>query len=41
VTGGYITGGWSFVWSAYGLTAFALGAYAVSVIVRLRRESSR
>jgi len=41
VSGGYITGGWSFVWSAYGLTAFALAAYAISVIARLRKESSR
>jgi len=41
MTGGYIVGGWSFVWAAYGITAFALTAYAVSVIVRLRKESSR
>ena len=41
MSGGYITGGWSFVWAAYGLTAFALTAYALSVIARLRKEKSR
>ncbi len=39
MSGGYITGGWSFVWAAYGWTALVLTVYAVSVIVRLRKES--
>jgi heme exporter protein D len=34
---GYVTGGWSFVWAAYGLTVIVLFAYAVSLFVRLRR----
>jgi hypothetical protein len=38
---GTITGGWGFVWAAYGLTAFFLTAYAVSLFVRLRNERSR
>ena len=38
MTGGYITGGWGFVWAAYGWTAVVLTAYAVSLFVRLKRE---
>jgi hypothetical protein len=38
---GTITGGWEFVWAAYGLTAFALTSYAISLFVRLRNERSR
>lgn len=41
MTGGYITGGWGFVIAAYGWTAIVLGGYAISVIVRLRKERSR
>jgi len=37
---GYLTGGWGFVWAAYGWTAFVLVAYAVSLFVRLRNEQS-
>ena len=37
MTGGYITGGWGFVWAAYGWTAFVLAFYGVSLIVRLRK----
>ena len=38
---GYVVGGWGFVWAAYGLTGFALAAYGVSVILRLRKERAR
>ena len=41
MTGGYVTGGWSFVWSAYGWTAFVLIVYAISLFTRMRSESSR
>jgi hypothetical protein len=33
---GYLSGGWNFVWAAYGLSFFVLSAYAVSLFVRLR-----
>jgi hypothetical protein len=36
VSGGYISGGWGYVWFAYGWTAFVLLAYGVSLIARLR-----
>jgi heme exporter protein D len=35
---GVVTGGWSFVWAAYGLTALGLGVYTLSVIMRYRKE---
>ena len=41
MSGGYITGGWNFVWAAYGWTAVVLIAYGVSLVARLRREQSR
>lgn len=41
MTGGYITGGWNFVWAAYGITAAAFLAYAISLIVRIRNERAR
>ena len=41
MTGGYITGGWGFVWAAYGWTAVVLIVYGTSLITRLRRERSR
>jgi len=37
VTGGYIGGGWAFVWAAYGWTALVLLSYGVSLFVRLRK----
>lgn len=37
MTGGYVTGGWTFVAVAYGWTAFVLTAYAISLFVRLRK----
>jgi heme exporter protein CcmD len=43
VTGapGVITGGWEFVWAAYGVTAAILTGYAVSVFVRYRAQRRR
>lgn len=37
---GYISGGWSFVWAAYGITAAALLLYGVTLITRLRAARS-
>jgi len=34
---GVVTGGWSYVWAAYSLTAGALFLYGVSLFVRVRR----
>jgi heme exporter protein D len=36
MTGGVITGGWSFVWAAYGITAAVFLVYTVTLITRLR-----
>ena len=36
MTEGIVTGGWEFVWAAYGLTAAALLLYGVSLFKRLR-----
>ena len=33
---GIVTGGWQFVWAAYGISAVALTLYAVSLFARLR-----
>jgi heme exporter protein D len=33
---GSVTGGWSFVWAAYSITAFILGFYVVKTLVVLR-----
>lgn len=38
MNGGYITGGWSFVWAAYGWTALVLITYGISLAVRLRKS---
>ena len=38
---GVITGGWEFVWAAYGVSAVILTGYAVSVIVRYRAQRRR
>ena len=40
MTGGYVVGGWEYVWAAYGITATVLGVYGISLIVRLRRIKS-
>ena len=41
MSGGYVTGGWAFVWAAYGLTGAALLIYGVTLITRLRAARSR
>jgi heme exporter protein CcmD len=38
---GVVTGGWSFVIAAYGLTALVLIIYTASVVARYRRERQR
>jgi heme exporter protein CcmD len=38
---GVITGGWEFVWAAYGVTAVILTGYAVSVLARYRAQLRR
>lgn len=35
---GVISGGWEFVWAAYGLTAAMFTLYTISLIVRLRKD---
>jgi hypothetical protein len=41
MSGGVITGGWSFVVAAYTITAAVLIIYGVTLITRLRDEQSR
>ncbi len=41
MSGGVVTGGWSFVIAAYVVTFSVLFIYGVSVITRLREERSR
>ena len=41
MTGGVVTGGWSFVVAAYVLTAFVFAVYGVTLITRLREERGR
>ncbi len=36
MSGGVISGGWQFVWAAYGVTASLFTLYAISLAVRLR-----
>lgn len=36
MTQGIVTGGWEFVWAAYGLTGAVLAIYAISLLTRLR-----
>ena len=40
MTGGVISGGWTFVCAAYIITALVLGGYAWSVLMRYRKERS-
>ena len=35
---GVVTGGWGFVWAAYGVTAAALFVYGVTLVTRLMKE---
>ena len=36
MTEGVISGGWEFVWAAYGITAAVFVLYGISLVVRLR-----
>jgi len=38
---GVISGGWEFVWAAYGVSAVILTGYAVSVFARYRAQRRR
>ena len=38
---GVISGGWEFVWAAYGVSAVILIGYALSVIARHRAQRRR
>ena len=38
---GMVTGGWNFVVAAYSITAAALLIYGVTLVTRLREETSR
>jgi heme exporter protein CcmD len=38
---GVISGGWEFVWAAYGVSAVILTGYAASVIARYRAQRRR
>jgi len=38
MTGGYVTGGWSFVWAAYGWTALVFATYGLSLFLRIRKS---
>ena len=40
MTGGVISGGWEFVWAAYGVTAAVFILYTISLIARLRGEKA-
>lgn len=35
---GIVTGGWEFVWAAYGITFAALGGYTISLLLRTRAD---
>ena len=41
MTGGVVTGGWSFVWAAYGITIAAFIIYSSSLFARYREERAR
>ena len=38
---GVLTGGWEFVWAAYGVTAAVLVVYTLSLLYRVRSETAR
>jgi heme exporter protein D len=38
---GVVSGGWEFVWAAYGITAAVLLIYGVTLVTRIREEVSR
>ena len=41
MSGGVVTGGWSFVVAAYSVTAAVFLIYAITLITRLRDEERR
>lgn len=41
MTGGIVTGGWAFVWAAYGITGVALLGYGLGLALRLRGGTSK
>lgn len=38
---GVVSGGWEFVWAAYGLTAVVFVLYTISLIARLREDRKK
>ncbi|HEY5609573.1 MAG TPA: heme exporter protein CcmD [Thermoanaerobaculia bacterium] len=38
---GTISGGWEYVWAAYGVTAVALLIYTIALVARYRAEKRR
>lgn len=41
MSGGFVSGGWGYVWAAYSLTTIALVLYGVTLFARLRQERLR
>lgn len=41
MTEGVISGGWEFVWAAYGITAAVFVLYGISLVVRLREARKK
>ena len=41
MSGGVISGGWEFVWAAYGITAAVFLLYTISLVSRSRGERLR
>ena len=41
MTEGVISGGWEFVWAAYGISAAVFVLYGVSLVVRLREARKK
>ncbi|HEU4887409.1 MAG TPA: hypothetical protein VFV49_05940 [Thermoanaerobaculia bacterium] len=41
MTEGVISGGWEFVWAAYGISAAVFVLYGISLVVRLREARKK
>ena len=41
MTEGVISGGWEFVWAAYGISASVFVLYGISLVVRLREARKK
>jgi hypothetical protein len=41
VLSGVLSGGWEFVWAAYGITAAVFVGYTLSLLLRVRGERAR